>query len=203
MNALKLLLNKSKSPRTDTLATIFYEEGNTFFKQQKYLEALKSYNKGLCHAKPKSVDLVNGFASRSTVYLEMEQYQHSLENIRLARIQTEYKNDTNLDKRESRCREYLKLNNIHDDTEDFFKLSYAPHRQIPFLANCLELGESGQFGRYIKTNRDLIPGDVVAIEEPTLIFTDLKTMSLYKYQRCFNCFKSNKLNLLPGPHSGN
>lgn len=192
-----------KSPRTDTLAAIFYEEGNTFFKQQKYLEALKSYNKGLCHATPKSVDLVNGFASRSAVYFEMKQYQHSLENIRLARIQAEYKNDINLDKRESRCREYLKLSNIEDDIEDLFKLSYAPHRQIPFLANCLELAESDKFGRYIKTNRDLRPGDVIAIEEPTLIFTDLETSSLYKYQRCFNCFKSNKLNLLPGPHSGN
>lgn len=201
MNALKRLLRKSLKTNK-TLATIFHDEGNDFFRQQKYLDALQSYNKSLCFAKPNSVDLVNGFASRSAVYFEMKQYRNSLENIRLARNQYKFRSDTNLDERETRCREYLKFKNVNE-TEDFFKLSYASHAKIPFLVNCLELSENDKFGRYIKTNRDLRPGDVIAIEEPSLKFVDLKWMHFYKYQRCFNCFKSNKLNLLPGPHSGN
>lgn len=200
MNTLKLLLKKSS--KTNTLATMFYEEGNKSFGEKKYFKALKSYNKGLCHAKSNAVDLANGFASRSAVYFEMKNYQDCLENIRLSRNQSEFNNGINLAEMESRCKEYLKLKNLID-TEDIFKLSYNPHPQIPYLVDCLELGENDKFGRYIKTNCDLRTGDVIAIEEPFLKFTDFEAMHVYKYQQCFNCLKSNKLNLRPGPYSGN
>lgn len=200
MNALKRLLLLKKSSKTESLAKIFYAEGNRFFKEAKYFEALQSYNKSLCHAKSNSVDLVNGFAGRSAVYFKIHHYANSLQNIRLARNQLVFEADTVLDERESRCNKYLR---IGTDTNDKFKLSYAQHTQIPFLVNCLELSEDAKFGRYIRTNRDLKPGDVIAMEEPLLKFIDLKAFHLYKYQRCFNCLKSNHLNLLPGPHSGN
>lgn len=198
MNALKLLLRKSS--KAESLSTIFREEGNNLFRQKKYVEALTSYNKSLCHAKPDSLDLVNGFASRSAVYFELKHYRNSIENIRLARTQSNFEGDINLDEREARCKEFLKLKNA-TDTEEIFKLSYAAHPQISFLVNGLELCENVKFGRYIKVNRDLRPGDVIAIEEPFLKFTDFKAMNFYKYHRCFNCLKSNQLNLLPGPHS--
>lgn len=200
MSALKRLLRKS--PKTETLSAILNEEGNNLFRQKKYFEALKFYNKSLCHAKPNSMDLVNGFASRSAVYFELKNYKNCLENIRLARIQSNFKKDINLDERESRCKEYSKIKDIID-SEDIFKLSYAPHPQISFIVDCLELSENDKFGRFIKTNRDLRPGDIIAVEEPLLRFTDFKAMDFHKYHRCFNCFKSNKLNLLPGPYSGN
>ncbi|KAG4078961.1 hypothetical protein HA402_010913 [Bradysia odoriphaga] len=198
MNALKRLLKKSSTSKS--FAKIFYAEANRYFEQKKYFDALHSYNKSLCYAKPNSVDLANAFAGRSAVYFEMKRYANSLENIRLARIQSEFVTDTNLDERESRCNEYLKDENVNDAGEKL-SLSYTPHSRVPFLANCLELSEDDKFGRYIKTNRDLRPGDVVAIEEPLLKFIGVKAKYFHRYQRCYNCFKSNHLNLLPGPHS--
>lgn len=99
MYVLKVLLRKSAESKQ--LATIFHEEGNRFFTQQKYFEALVSYNKSLWHAKPHSVDLVNGFTSRSAVYFDMRHYQKCLDNIKLARLQSNYQKDTNLDDRVS------------------------------------------------------------------------------------------------------
>lgn len=200
MNALKQLLKKSS--KTESLAKIFHAEGSRYFNRKKYFDALRSYNKSLCHAKPNSSDMVNGFTGRSAVYFEMKHYAYSLENIKLARNQREFTEDMNLNDRESWCKEYLKNGNIND-VDDKISLSYPAHAQIPFLANCLELSENEKFGRYIRTNRDLRPGDVVAIEEPLLKFIGAKAKLFYKYQRCFNCFRSNHLNLQPGPHSGN
>lgn len=201
MNALKLLLRKT--PKIESLASLFYTEGNRLFEQKQYFPALESYNKSLCHAKPNTVDLVNGFAGRSAVYFEMKHYANSLENIRLARCQSSFNEDTTLDERESRCKGFLKLGDIFDTVDDKFKLSYAQHSQIPFLVNRLELKENEKFGRYIETNGDLRPGDIIAIEEPVLKFIDFNALHSYKYQRCFNCLRSNNLNLLPGPRSGN
>lgn len=199
MYALKVLLRKSAD--TKTLATIFHDEGNNFFNQRKYFEALKSYNKSLCHAKPNSVDLIKSFAGRSAVYFEMQHYQKCVENIRLARLQPKYVTDKKLDDREFRCNEIMKLGNTTDS--DMFKLSYISHQKIPYIASCIELSEDDKYGRYIRSNCHLRPGDIIAIEKPFLKFTDLLAMNIFKYQRCFNCFKANKLSLLPGPHSGN
>lgn len=193
MNALKLLLKKPS--KTESLAKIFYAEGKQYFEQNKYFDALHSYNKCLCHAEANSVDVINGFTGRSAVYFEMKRYADSLENIKLARKQSGFAIDIGLDERESFCKEYLKAESFSDDGNT--------RKTFPFLADFLELCENGKFGRYIKTNRDLRPGDVIAIEEPVLKFIDVKAKHFYKYQRCFNCFKSKYLNLLPGPHSGN
>ncbi|XP_037031923.1 uncharacterized protein LOC119071216 isoform X2 [Bradysia coprophila] len=198
MNALKQLLKKSS--KSESFSKIFHAEANQYFEQKKYFDALHSYNKSLCHAKPNSVDLVNAYTGRSAVYFEMKRYADSLENIRLARIQTVFVENANLDERESCCNEYLKGENFNNAGEKL-SLSYAAHSRVPFLANCLELNEDVKFGRYIKTNRDLRPGDVVAIEEPLLKFIGVKARHIHRYQRCYNCFKSNHLNLLPGPHS--
>lgn len=199
MNALKVFLKKSS--KTEALATIFHDEGLNFLRQRKYFEALKSYNKSLCYAKPNSVDFVNGFVSRSVVYFEMQHYQKCLENIKLARLQPTYETNESLDELESRCKDNLILDN-EINTDGRFKLSYAPHQRLPFIANCIELSENEKFGRYIKTNRNLAPGDIIAIEKPFLRFIDFQSMNFFKYQRCFNCLKSNQLNLLPGPHKG-
>lgn len=200
MYKLKLLF--AKWQQSKKLTNIFHDEGANFFKRKKYFEALFSYNKSLCHAEPLSVDMADGFVSRSAVYFEMEHYQKCLDNIQCARSQPQYKTDRILDEREYRCKEIMKHDDIIDTT-NFFKLSYPAHRKVPFIVSCLELSENDKFGRFIQTNCKLRPGDVVAIEEPFFKFVDLHAMSFYRYQRCFNCLKSNKLSLLPGPHSGN
>lgn len=79
------------------------------------------------------------------------------------------------------------------DHWDFFKLSHKPNKNIPFIADCLALTTTQRLGRRIITKESLSVGDIVAIEEP--LFHIINPMSYF--ERCFNCLKTNKLNLIP------
>jgi hypothetical protein len=69
-----------------------------------------------------------------------------------------------------------------------------PNKKLPnYIADCLELRKSSEFGRYIVTNKNLEVGTIIAIEEP--FSKILETNSCY--ERCANCFVKNQLNLLP------
>ena len=175
-------------------ADTFRNEGNSLFQQRNFHKALISYNKSLCFSLPNSQQLAFAFANRSAVYLEVDLPDHCLENIQLARDHN-YQNEEKLKEREKKCLE-LKKKLRHDpenDPEAFMKLSYPSNKKIPFIVNCLELRENDQYGRYVITNRDLNPGDVIAIEEPFL-----KTVSVGgRYTRCAYCLKMNMLNLTP------
>lgn len=190
----KITFKKSKS-----LATVIRDEGNNFLAEKKYRQALSSFNKSLCHAKHGSPDVSQGFADRSTVYFETSRFRECIENIELARVHG-YDDGKMLNERERLCREMM--DKTPPSIEDF-KLSYPSHPTIPFIANCLELRENEEFGRHIIANTCLMPGDVIAIEEPFLKSINFATLELFKYQRCFNCLRSNHLNLMPSRHLGN
>lgn len=170
------------------------KEGNLSFQSGKLLEALVLYNKSLCYACDNAVKSLV-FANRSAVYMKSNLFSKSLENIELARNHG-YPCDKlqKLNERELRCRTLLE---VHTEKEprNFFKLSYAPNKKIPFIAGCLELKESPKYGRYVVTNKHLDPGDIVAIEEPVFKFIDREVY----YRRCAHCLRSNELSLIPCP----
>ena len=175
-------------------ADCFRNEGNSLFQKRKFHEALISYNKSLCFSLPNSQQLALAFANRAAVYLEVNLPDHCFENIQLARDHN-YPNEKKLKEREEKCLE-LKKSLKYDPENDpatFMKLSYPANEKIPFIVNCLELRENEQYGRYIITNQDLNPGDVIAIEEPFLKTIDIEG----RYSRCTYCLKVNMLNLIP------
>lgn len=179
--------------------------GNAFFslKNKDYVKALELYNQSICAAETGSEDLAIGYANRSAIYFEWKKYELCLENIRQAK-QCSYPErlTEKLNKRESECRKFL--NDEHEtsgeeDEEEIIlvpKLSYPRHEKVPFIANCLDLKESKEFGRYIVTNRDLKVGQVVAIEDG---FCTL-TLPCVSYQRCANCLDECELSLIPCDH---
>lgn len=181
--------------KDNVAADKYRNEGNAFFRQSKFYEALISYNKSLCHAAPKSDQLGLAYANRSAVYLKLKQFDKSLNNIQLARY-NRYPNEAKLQEREKKCMEQLKIRqpkSTKNDPWTHFKLSYPANKKIPFIVECLEVRKNEKYGRYIVTNRNLNPGDVIAIEEP--IFKAHNTSALYS--NCVCCFKSNMLNLIP------
>lgn len=168
--------------------------GNKMFKQQKYFEALVNFNKQICHAETDSPLISLAYSNRSVVYLELKEYEKCLENIQLAREAgfPEKKLEA-LYKREQICKKEMKHQKPNPDDEVFFKLSYPSNVKLPFIVNCLQLKEDDTFGRHIVTSQDLKPGDIIAIEEtPFKVLTEAG-----RYTHCANCFKSNKLTLLP------
>lgn len=178
--------------------------GNQYFslKNKDYFKALDLYNQSICFAKKDSEDLSIGYANRSAIYFEWKKYEACMDNINLAK-QAGYPDRLmeKLKKREAECLKVLnaKKQNDDSDTEEILlapKVSFPPHPQVPFIANCLEMQESKELGRYIVTNKDLRVGQVVAIEDGfcTLI------LPCVRYHRCANCLEECDLNLIPCEH---
>lgn len=191
----KMLVNLS-GEKSNEMADTYRKEANEHFNRCEFLEALTLYNKSICHAVEGSGSLGLAYANRSAIYLEAKLFKECLANIELARQHGYPANKIQkLNEREEKCKTLMETYKA-DPTNDpwnFFKLSYPPNEKIPFIVNCLELKENKKFGRYIVTNSDLKPGDIIAIEEPFYSFTDKKVC----FSRCAYCLKSNKLSLIP------
>ena len=170
-------------------------EGNSLFNQGKYRDAVISYNKSLCHAKTGSKQLALAYGNRSAVYLEVKLFDECLLNIQLAR-ENNHPDPEKLKVREEKCllAQETQPQKPEDDPAEFIKLSYEPNKNYPSIVDCLELRQNEKFGRYVITNRDLNPGDIIAIEEPFLKFIEQVES---RYERCINCLDMNKHNLIP------
>lgn len=178
-------------------ANKFREKGNSQFQSGLYLDALVTYNRSLCCAPADSQEIPLVYANRSAVYLKAKLFHKCLQNIELAK-KSGYPIDKlqKLDEREERCKKLIEnckspLENNPRDT--FFKLSYPPHDKIPFIANCIEVREDEKYGRYVVTNKNLEPGNIIAIDEPLYKFVDKEVFD----RHCANCLKSNELSLIP------
>ncbi|XP_037024650.1 SET and MYND domain-containing protein 4-like [Bradysia coprophila] len=174
------------------------QKGNELFAQRKTFEALELYNHSICLADTKEncEELAIGYANRSAVYFKWKMYEQCGQNIELAKKAGYPKRLMDkLLKRETDCLEHI--NNEFKPAQNNYvpQLQIEANPQIPFIANCLEMQESQEEGRYITTNIELSPGEVVAIEEPYAVY--LQNTS--RYHRCTNCLAENNLNLIPCP----
>lgn len=167
-------------------------EGNKFYAQKMFYEALQKYNESLCFATPESKYVGLSYANRSAVYFELKLFDRCLANIELAR-KNHYpeENSEVLKKREEKCQQIVKMQKTQ--TNDFPILSYPPSKKLPFVAECLELKFNDKFGRHIVTNRPLKVGDIVAIEEPSCKIIH----ESFIHQKCIGCFKDNLFDLVP------
>ncbi|EDV35788.1 uncharacterized protein Dana_GF12292 [Drosophila ananassae] len=192
----KIFLNVTlREDKCNKRSVEFRMLGNEQFslKNRKYFQALELYNKSICYAEPNSEHLSIGYANRSAVLFEWKRYRECLANIELAR-KANYpaRLSHKLDKRERDCQQLLEQQ--PPDVVPFeFKMNFETHAQVPYIADCLELRESGDEGRFIVTNRDLVVGDLVAVEQP-FCSTLLSPM---RYIRCATCKRENYLTLIP------
>ncbi|EDW35856.1 GL16991 [Drosophila persimilis] len=192
----KIFLNVTlREDKCNKRSVEFRMLGNEQFslKNRKYFQALELYNKSICFAEPNSEHLSIGYANRSAVLFEWKRYRDCLANIELAR-KANYpaRLSHKLDKRERDCQQLLEQQ-PPDVVPHEFKLSFDSHAQVPYIADCLELRESPDEGRFVVTNRDLVVGDLVAVEQP-FCSTLLPPM---RYIRCATCKRENYLTLIP------
>lgn len=181
-------LNKSNSAADELRIA-----GNREYKVRRYREALTFYNKSICNAVPGSREFSLAVANRSAVYMEIDEFELCLENIKLA-VDCGYpeaKIDT-LVERQEKCLDLLEAADPVKH-ENFFKLKHPLNPKINFVIDAIELCESEKFGRHLITNRALKTGEIVCIEEPFHKFI----MNEARFTNCANCLKSEKLNLFP------
>lgn len=155
---------ETPQPKNASISSDARNNGNDYFKEENYVLALECYNRSICHASENSEDLSIGYANRSAVYLKTGFYKFCLQNIECA-LKTNYPERLR-QKLEQRRRECLKLMKTqedclekHDKEKVTVALSYAANERIPIMIDGLEVAKSTQFGRYIRTKRDLYPGE--------------------------------------------
>lgn len=188
----KLILEKS-----DRIAESCRTRGNKLYSNKQFLDALEAYNQSLSFAESGEQKGLS-YANRSAVYYELELFDNCLKNIQLAK-QNKYpdKKMKKLDNRKDLCLE--KINNTYIVNKmnipvgaEFLKLTAEPNQNLPFIANCLQLKSDEKFGRYITTNKDLNPGDIVCVEEPFSTFL----LPIHRYKYCATCLNDNFLDLI-------
>lgn len=186
-------------PKSNTKATSLRNEGNEYYKKKHFVQALLKYNESLLFAEPGSEHLSMGYGNRSACYFNLDEYEHCLNNLKLA-IENDYPASKVhiLFKREVKCRELManKEKDTNDDPMSFFKLTYPCNPKIPFISKCLELKRNDKYGRYIVTNQDLNPGDIISVSEPFFKVFD----RCARLHSCTHCAKNSILfDLIPCP----
>lgn len=179
-----------------------------------HFEALLNYNEAIAFAETGTRQLAVGYARRTVVYFEWRLYALCLENVQLARNAAADARDDScsaaadddwlaeLAAREQLCRDALAAAE-HADAGDHWappddeaytpQLSFAAHPTVPFIADCLDIRENEQYGRYIITHRALQPGQVLAVEDRYLNVL----LPKLRHQRCAHCLRENALSLIP------
>lgn len=190
----------NQSMNYENVSVAMRKKGNEFFQNKNYFDALTCYNSSFVLSLPESEERGLTYANRAMVYLELELYDLSLENLKLARENKYPKNKSSkFAEREKKCKEEKKsqqmdpVKEYEKSVQDFFKLSHKPNTKIPFLADCIELKKDKKFGSKIISNKPLVVGDIIAIEKPFCGSVQMDS----RFQRCATCFKQNFLNLLP------
>lgn len=185
--------------KSDAESCKYRAEGNTYYSKKRHFEAIVLFNKAIAHAKSEKC-LALSYGNRSAAFFEAKKYQECIESIKLAR-ENDYPAEKieKLDEREKKCIQMLATQasikkDPADDPWEFFKLSYPAKATIPWLIDGLEMRRTEKYGRGVYTTRNLLPGDIIAIEDCSTMFT-LQEGSFYKH--CANCLKSKMLQLLP------
>lgn len=188
---IRNIASENYKEKCDKTAVKFKEEGQTLFKKADYFNALVSFNKSLAFATlPQLKSLA--YSNRSLIYLKLEKYELCLENIQLAREhQYPYYKLSKLNEREQNCVTEMSRSK-QEEIENVFQLSHEANRNIPFIANCLQMKSDRKFGRGIYATKTIEPGDIIA-REKIFLMIDLTE----PYHRCCCCYKTAMLNLIP------
>uniref|UniRef100_A0A1Q3EWI7 MYND-type domain-containing protein n=1 Tax=Culex tarsalis TaxID=7177 RepID=A0A1Q3EWI7_CULTA len=171
------------------------QEGNRLFLGKKFDDALAKFNESICAAEPGSEHLGMGYANRSAVYYEMDEYEYCLANIGLARLNHfPEKFASKLETRELACR--AKLDDGQSKGTKLYHgigLNVSPNPMIPFIADGIAMKQYPGFGRGLVAEKDFQPGDIILDEPPML------TLVGSRYNYCNNCAGSFQGSLIPCP----
>nr|XP_029723932.1 SET and MYND domain-containing protein 4-like [Aedes albopictus] len=186
-------------PKCNERAAKLRQEGNELYGKKDYMEALSKYNESIRWACGGSEDLGIGFANRSAVFYDLQEYEFALENIRLAR-QNNYPARllSKLEARELNCSNRMKIEAI----ERRYVLQAVKvgmkvemNSSIPCLAKGVGTGKFPRYGRGMKAEQDFKVGDVILRESSAVVAIDV----LQKFQACHHCASHNNCSLIPCP----
>uniref|UniRef100_A0A1Q3EWL8 SET and MYND domain-containing protein 4 n=1 Tax=Culex tarsalis TaxID=7177 RepID=A0A1Q3EWL8_CULTA len=179
-------------------ATKLRAEGNRLYLAKDYRKALWKYNESICLAETGSEHLAMGYANRSAIYFEQNEFEYALANIALAK-QHHYPERLmpKLIEREQKCRAKL-AEGLSKGTDPplEFELNVPVNPKIPFLASGIKMVRLEDFGRSMVATESFKTGDVILHEKSILASIDL----MAQFQNCNLCAAEEEYSLIPCPN---
>lgn len=176
--------------KSNSEATACREYGKRHFSSGDYVEAMKSFNKGLSFAENGSEELGLAYANRSACFFQLNMLQECLTDIEMAK-KSHYPAHLmhKLDARVSKCKDRMESAQFNANQHNIREpvLSFGEHEKYAGVADCLEIQSNDKFGRHIITTRDLKIGQTILIEEPFSIAAFAH--SIKNGDRCSGCLK--------------
>lgn len=156
-------LNRSIVPgKNNAVSDSYRAEGNLYFKNRRWTEAMELYTQSLCFAQLDTPNVSLAFANRSACFFEMKMYDKGLRDIELA----EKANYPNMGKLLVRKAKFQKAIDTTKQAPEFHpKLSFEPNERFPCMANVLDVQQNAEFGRHIVATQDIDVGQTVLVEE--------------------------------------
>lgn len=165
-------------------------KGHKFFSDGFFINAIDTYNEALCFAERDGLGDI--YADRAECLFRMNLPEECLKSIEMAQsgpCSESYAQS--LATMTVQCQERLK-ELAKPEPRMRLRITLPGNEKIPFMADCLKLRTSEQFGRYTITDRDLKVGDVVMAEKPAQIVLSPEM----RYRRCSYCTSGEKRHAL-------
>lgn len=187
------------SNKSNERASNIRKAGNRFYYSHQYTAAMKKYNKSICYAEvTNSEDLAIGYANRSAIYYNMEEYELALANIALAKKYNYPKRlMSKLRVREHNCKQKISNGNSHLTTRcPSLEINVPKHPMRPFMAADIVQEELPTYGRSLVAVRPFEAGDVILHEKAWIAAISPEL----KYKNCSHCSTENFHSLIPCPN---
>lgn len=168
------------------------KEGNIYFDQSNFEQAIEKYNECLCYAENGSENLALAYANRAACFLKLKFCKEALKDIELSK-KAGYPAHLlpKLDRRKDDCLKMMREegSRVHEHEA---KLSFEADEKFPCMANVLKVERNSVNGGYsIIARKDIDAGQTVVVENTTK----------YLHQRygsnCNICLKNVFCNLIP------
>lgn len=186
----RFLMTAVDPGKNNNISDKFRTDGNMYFKQGMWVEAMDFYNQSLYFAETGTKNVSFVYANRATCFLNMREYEKCLIDINLA-VKAKYPEHSmpKLMKRKADCIKWMKK---HVEAEPFDpKLSFKANEQFPCMADVLEIQQNDEFGRYVVARSDIEIGQTVLVEE-----NFVSIAAGYDRVNCFECLQIKK-NFIP------
>lgn len=158
-------LESYHSTKDNKKAAEFRMQGNDEFRMKHWSNAMQLYNQCLCFAEIGTEEVALAYANRSACFFYMEKYNEALVDIEFAeKVNAPDRLMARLEHRKQESQRMM-VEVAESPKNRVSKLSYAPNKKFPCLADVVDIKQNNEFGRHLVATQDIPVGKVVLFEE--------------------------------------
>ncbi|XP_055296754.1 SET and MYND domain-containing protein 4-like [Sitodiplosis mosellana] len=155
--------------KNDAVSLQKRKQGNEYFSEGNWTDAMEMYSESLCYAENGSKNISLAYANRSACFLKMKLYNECLVDIELAK-KAGYPADLmpNLDQRKEECLEAIKK--VAPSMKLGSELSFESDEHFPCMANVLKIDQDAEGNLGIFAKKDIDVGQTIVVEKAFMTY---------------------------------